>query len=888
MANSDRVAEFSTGEIGSAPLRRRARERIHWLVDHAHGRTLDLGCGQSIASILAGRRGCDVVRVDREFDRLESAATDRRAETAGVARRIAFVNASGAALPFRDGAFDRALLGEVLERLLEPEKVLAEVARVLRPDGLAAITVPLGHTPDHDQVCTFYPASAADLISPFLPVTSLAIVDTHLRIVARPPDAPPTGDEGDAMALVHAQQPVLEQHLHDTEVALQEARHRLAEVEEESRSTVEALRRDVEELRGDLAEARWRVAAMRAQRWWRLGAALGRARREPTRAWRLPREVLQIVRRPSQWHDPPRRVGPTTLGSRVSIPSLSPPQGPIVRPDLKVATILDPFSALCFRYEFQCVSFGQSDWRRVLERQRPDLLLVESAWAGNDGRWSHTMTAGGGPRAPLVELVGWCRRRGIPTVFWNKEDPASHDLFLATARQFDHVFTVDEQCLLRYRARLGHDRVHVLPFAAQPRIHNPVRVGDGRVYDVAFAGMYFAEKHEKRREQMQTILDPARDFGLHIYSRQDGSDPRYRFPDKYARHIVGTVPYETMLAVYKLYRVFLNVNTVTASPTMCARRLFELSACGTTVLSGASNAIEQFFDPGLIAVSDAPAQTRRLLASLLGNAELRDRRGLRAQRTVMGAHTFGHRVDALLETVGLGTARPVPLVSAIVPTNRAGQLDHAIASIARQRYRPLELVLILHGLEVDPGAVERQARAAGIGQVTVVPAPASLSLGHCLNLGIDLARGDYLAKMDDDNVYAEDYLTDLVSAFTYTDAGVVGKLAHYAHLASRNVTLLRFADEEHRYADLVQGGTMVIDSRIARRLRFRDLATGEDTDFLRRCRREGVRIYAADRFNFVSVRQADPSMHTWKVSDDDLLTGSTVEFYGPAPEHVTV
>ena len=97
--------------------------------------------------------------------------------------------------------------------------------------------------------------------------------------------------------------------------------------------------------------------------------------------------------------------------------------------------------------------------------------------------------------APLRELVAWCKEQGIPTVFWNKEDPPNYERFIETAKLFDRVFTVDVDCVPRYVKDLGHDRVEVLPFAAAPRIHNPIAAPDGRTFDIAFAGTYFAEKH---------------------------------------------------------------------------------------------------------------------------------------------------------------------------------------------------------------------------------------------------------------------------------------------------------------------------------------------------------------------------------------------------------
>ena len=50
--------------------------------------------------------------------------------------------------------------------------------------------------------------------------------------------------------------------------------------------------------------------------------------------------------------------------ARVDLPTTAP-----ARPDLTVAVILDPFSELAFRYEWNQVTFGPDDWR---ERARAD------------------------------------------------------------------------------------------------------------------------------------------------------------------------------------------------------------------------------------------------------------------------------------------------------------------------------------------------------------------------------------------------------------------------------------------------------------------------------------------------------------------------------------
>ena len=62
------------------------------------------------------------------------------------------------------------------------------------------------------------------------------------------------------------------------------------------------------------------------------------------------------------------------------------------------------------------------------------------------------------------------------------------------------------------------------------------------------------------------------------------------FPATLAERVVGSLPYRNLLTAYKNYKVFLNVNSVVDSPSMCARRIFEITAAGTPVISTPSEA----------------------------------------------------------------------------------------------------------------------------------------------------------------------------------------------------------------------------------------------------------------------------------------------------------
>jgi hypothetical protein len=410
-----------------------------------------------------------------------------------------------------------------------------------------------------------------------------------------------------------------------------------------------------------------------------------------------------------------------------------------------------------------------------------------------------------------------------------------------------------------------------------PNLHNPVRRGHvGRSFDVAFAGTWHPEKHPERRRQMEFLLEPGvRLRAAHLVADGEGLTSTAS-PGSYGKRVVGSLPYEQMLTAYTRYKVFLNVNSVTESPTMCARRLFELSAAQTAVVSGPAASIEPFFGDTITVVENAD-EARAALEKLIGSDDERDRQALRAHRRVFDEHlssTGWSRCCSASASSRLGPSEP--LVSVIVPTHRPDQLDNVLANLGRQSHPPPRAGAGHPRLRGRRGRAARARRGRRGPVDVVVVAPAELTLGACMNLGVDAAIGDLVAKVDDDNYYGTHYLTDLVRALDFSGADVVGKWAHFVHLEASDATLLRFASAEHRFVDLVQGGTLLTRRSVVRRIPFADIPRAVDTTFLNSAREAGLTVYAADRFNFVSVRRSDPGSphldhHRQRAAREELL-----------------
>ncbi len=601
--------------------------------------------------------------------------------------------------------------------------------------------------------------------------------------------------------------------------------------------------------------------------------------------WRKRRSIPQATAAVSE-NVTTRRLSDQVLTEL--FPPLPVPQRQPVFADLRVGVILDEFSAMSFGFEWTVVPLTRAGWREELESV--DFVFVESAWNGNSGDWKYQLTSTKGPSAEVAELLTECVTRGIRTVFWNKEDPPHFDDFLPVARLCDVVFTSDERLLPDYRRELSHDNVAVLPFAAQPAIHSPARPARGAAArDIAFAGMYFAHKYPERREQMDLLLGAAAavsgrmGHGLEIFSRFLGDDDRYQFPGTLADRVVGSLPYSNLLTAYKHYKVFLNVNSVVDSPSMCARRIFEITAAGTSVVTTPSAATREFFPTDEIAQPETPEDAEWTLRALVRSKELRDRMVHKAQRRIWEQHTYSHRAMTVMDALDIEYAPPFPTsVSAVVSTNRPDHLGEILSTHARQVHPDRELVLVAHGFDV-PADLEARARDAGVENLTIVTVGADQPLGVCLNSGIAASAGEVIAKMDDDDIYGDHYLADQLAALRYSNADLVGKQAHYLYLQARDVVICRFPEREHRYTDLVMGPTLVARKEILKEFRFAERTLGEDTELQQRLVASGARIYSSDRFNFVQVRAGHS--HTWTVDDHLLLANGDVHSFGFALNH---
>lgn len=135
--------ELMTRNEADMAFKKRVRTVFEWLDPQDDDVILDGGCGRGYyLNMFRYVSQCRLYGVELDPDILRKAQRN-----VGGLPGVTVLNASLYALPFPDASIDKVVFSEVLEHLEDDVAGLRELARVLKPGGVIAITVPNAHYP---------------------------------------------------------------------------------------------------------------------------------------------------------------------------------------------------------------------------------------------------------------------------------------------------------------------------------------------------------------------------------------------------------------------------------------------------------------------------------------------------------------------------------------------------------------------------------------------------------------------------------------------------------------------------------------------------------------------------------------------------------------------
>ena len=292
-----------------------------------------------------------------------------------------------------------------------------------------------------------------------------------------------------------------------------------------------------------------------------------------------------------------------------------------------------------------------------------------------------------------------------------------------------------------------------------------------------------------------------------------------------------------------------------------------------------------------VRLADGGGELRSLLGGALHGLMARGVRGIgtrereilsvRLRRLALAEHSLRARASQLCAAAGLEPpARPC--VSVILATRRPEFLEHAVASVARQDYPRLELVLALHGEGFAEDRVRRALATLAV-PATVVRVAARRPLGAALRTATAACAGTYVTKMDDDDLYDAGHVRDLVAARGYSGAELVGKYVDVAYLADMDRTVLLGPGDTERHGLHVTGSALLIAAEDLDRVGGWRLAPrGLDTALWADVLRVGGAVYRTHGLGVVRVRHG--GAHARRASSRFYLERSRAIHAGWRPD----
>lgn len=519
-----------------------------------------------------------------------------------------------------------------------------------------------------------------------------------------------------------------------------------------------------------------------------------------------------------------------------------------------------------FEHECNLIPIGQNTWEQVLHCIEISFLLVDSEYIRQNSNNANNHSP---VQQLLYNTIDLCRSFEIPTVFWDNSYPHSLASDLNLLKRFDYIFTIYPEKVSTIKEECKKQNVYHLSFAVNPGVCNPIDRNISRFGKVAFEGT-LSDYLKNVPYSLKTLISFVNGTGVHIYNVVGtSSENPANYPEEFETSVKGDIPCELLPALYKKYDIFLYDGFSNISQTVVPQKIYDMLACGANIVSTYSPPIEVEFKH-IIKLVHTKEDMDAWLNFLTLDDHLRGSLSLLGLRKIMQKHTYKNRLDSILKAMALSPAgEEYSGVSIIVSTNRPDCMDNIFSSYERQSYPVKELIVVLNNNHMNIDNWNEKARHYN--NVKVLQIDECKSLGECLNFAVSHTHFDYISKFDDDDYYSPEYLGDLMDAFKYTNADIVGKQSAYIYFEASKTLALTSKGMEHVYTNHLRGGTITFRKEVFNKVQFPLISLGEDVLFLENCMDKGMKIYSIDKYNYVYVRHAAKLVNTWKLSDEEMM-----------------
>lgn len=256
---------------------------------------------------------------------------------------------------------------------------------------------------------------------------------------------------------------------------------------------------------------------------------------------------------------------------------------------MKIGLIADDFTRINLEMEdgLRIINLSPNNWKYLLAVHSIDVLLVESAWRGFKNKWQRRIAKYeiDAVDVQLNKIIEHCKKKKIPCIFWNKEDPVNYERFKHNLPAFDVCLTTEVEKAAQYKKDFNNLKdVVVAPFFFQPKLHNPCKeeVLPELSQKFVFCGGLYANEFPDRAKRLRDGISSIGRENVVVYDRFNAQESEWNSIKGIS--IQPAFSYENSKKYYQSGVAHINVNSFDGSSTMFSRRMLELVASGTHVI----------------------------------------------------------------------------------------------------------------------------------------------------------------------------------------------------------------------------------------------------------------------------------------------------------------
>lgn len=275
----------------------------------------------------------------------------------------------------------------------------------------------------------------------------------------------------------------------------------------------------------------------------------------------------------------------------------------------------------------------------LVSQLRPDLVLVLE-----------------GMELP-IPVVNGIRSQGIPVAVWFTDDPYYVDVTESMAPNYDHVFTLELNCIGFYQAA-GCSQVHYLPLGADHAVFRPQPVMASYLKDVSFIGSAYWNRVGFVR-QISPVLEETNSMVSGWWWERLPQSRRladrissgvWLTPEETAKYYYGS---RVVLNVHRAHDdESYNCNARKIEAFSVNPRTFEIAASGAFQMTDERSDLHHFYVPGEeIVTFHSPEDCMDKIRYYLAHEDERREIALRGLRRTLQEHTYSKRIQSLLSTV---------------------------------------------------------------------------------------------------------------------------------------------------------------------------------------------------------------------------------------------